>query len=213
MAEAEEPKKLESESPLDPPPAPTAAPAEKEKPLVEAPKDPVSHKEKSEIPPPPPPESKAEPDESKALAIVVDKPSEPIAEEKSKEGSVNRDAVLAKVATEKSLSLIRAWEESEKSKAENKAQKKLSAIGSWENTRKAIVEAELKKFEEKLEKQKAEYVEQMKNKIALIHKAAEEKRAVVEAKRGEDLLKAEETAAKCRATGKTPKKLLGWFSS
>ncbi|XP_009371326.2 remorin [Pyrus x bretschneideri] len=214
MAEAEEPKKLESESPSDPPHAPTTAPAEKENPLVEAPKDPVSHKDKSEIPPPPPPpESKAEPDESKALAIVVDKPSEPIAEEKSKEGSVNRDAVLAKVATEKRLSLIRAWEESEKSKAANKAQKKLSAIGSWENTRKAIVEAELKKIEEKLEKQKAEYVEQMKNKIALIHKAAEEKRAVVEAKCGEDLLKAEETAAKYRAKGKTPKKLLGCFSS
>jgi len=30
------------------------------------------------------------------------------------------DAVLAKVATEKRLSLIKAWEESEKSKAENK---------------------------------------------------------------------------------------------
>ncbi|KAM1029462.1 hypothetical protein ACFX2A_042972 [Malus domestica] len=211
MAEAEEPKKLESELPSDPPPAPITAPAEKEKPLVEAPKDPVSHKDKSEIPPPPPPESKAELDESKALATVVDKPSEPIAEEKSKEGSINRDAVLAKVATEKRLSLIRAWEESEKSRAQNKAQKKLSAIGSWENTRKAIVEAELKKIEEKLEKQKAEYVEQMKNKIALIHKAAEEKRAVVEAKRGEDLLKAEEAAAKYRATGKTPKKLLGCF--
>ncbi|KAK1261432.1 hypothetical protein QJS04_geneDACA008803 [Acorus gramineus] len=32
----------------------------------------------------------------------------------------------------------------------------------------------------------------MKNKIALIHKEAEEKRAMVEAKRGEELLKAEE---------------------
>jgi len=30
------------------------------------------------------------------------------------------DAVLARVATEKRLSLIKAWEESEKSKAENK---------------------------------------------------------------------------------------------
>ncbi|CAH1437067.1 unnamed protein product [Lactuca virosa] len=32
---------------------------------------------------------------------------------------------------------------------------------------------------------------------------------MTEAKRGEALLKAEETAAKCRATGETPKK--GWF--
>ncbi|KAJ0045722.1 hypothetical protein Pint_05172 [Pistacia integerrima] len=40
----------------------------------------------------------------------------------------------------------------------------------------------------------------MKNKIALIHKEAKEKRAMIEAKKG-DLLKAEETAAKCHATG------------
>lgn len=63
--------------------------------------------------------------------------------------------------------------------------------------------------QEKLEKKKAEYVEQMKNKIAAIHKAAEERRAMIEAKRGEDLLKAEEIAAKHRATGTGPKKLLG----
>lgn len=62
-----------------------------------------------------------------------------------------------------------------------------------------------------MEKKKAAYVEKMKNKIALIHKAAEEKRAMIEAKRGEDLLKAEETAAKYRATGTAPKKLLDCF--
>lgn len=33
---------------------------------------------------------------------------------------VSSDAVLARVATEKRMSLIKAWEESEKSKAENK---------------------------------------------------------------------------------------------
>ncbi|PIN13464.1 hypothetical protein CDL12_13912 [Handroanthus impetiginosus] len=66
-------------------------------------------------------------------------------------------------------------------------------------------------LQEKLEKKKAEYIEKMKNKVALIHKSAEEKRAMVEAKRGEDLLKAEEMAAKYRATGTEPKKLLGCF--
>ncbi|KAL6581528.1 hypothetical protein OROMI_007451 [Orobanche minor] len=151
------------------------------------------------------------------------------------------DAVLDRVATEKRLSLIKAWEESEKSKAENKAEKKISAIGAWENSKKASLEAELKKIErdghhcflhigrsqvrgsiprrgryypmrkEQLEKKKAEYTEKMKNKVALIHKAAEEKRATVEAKRGEDLLKAEEVAAKYRATGTAPRKLLGCF--
>ncbi|KAA8539911.1 hypothetical protein F0562_026603 [Nyssa sinensis] len=193
MAE-EEPKKLESECPSEPTPEP-----------VETPKNLAD--EKSVIPVPPPPEEKS--DDSKALVAVENVKDS--GEEKCAEGSINRDAVLARVATEKRLSLIKAWEESEKSKAENKAQKNLSAIGAWEGSKKANVEAELKRIEEKLEKKKAEYVEKMKNKEALIHKAAEEKRAMIEAKRGEDLLKAEEMAAKYRATGSAPKKLLGCF--
>ncbi|KAI3471127.1 hypothetical protein Pfo_027790 [Paulownia fortunei] len=196
MAE-EEAKKVEPEACSEPPPSdpPAAEP-------VEAPKDVAE--EKTIIPPPA--EEKA--DDSKALAIV-EKPE--AVEEKKPEGSIDRDAVLARVATEKRLSLIKAWEESEKSKAENKAQKKISAIGAWENSKKASLEAELKKIEEQLEKKKAEYIEKMKNKVALVHKAAEEKRAMVEARRGEDLLKAEEIAAKYRATGTAPKKLLGCF--
>ncbi|KAF2315628.1 hypothetical protein GH714_040142 [Hevea brasiliensis] len=184
MAE-EEPKKVESETPSEPPP-PAPVPE-----AVEPPKDVAE--EKSVIPPPP--EKKG--DESQALVAVEKAPES--AEAKSTEGSVNRDAVLARVETEKRMSLIKAWEESEKSKAENKAHKKLSSVVSWENSRKASVEAELKQIEEKLEKKKADYVEKMKNKIALIHKAADEKRAMIEAKRGEDLLKAEEIAAKYRA--------------
>ncbi|KAL0920328.1 hypothetical protein M5K25_009456 [Dendrobium thyrsiflorum] len=148
-------------------------------------------------------------DDSKTLAIV-EKVADPPTE-KSPGGSINRDAVLARVETEKRLSLIRAWEDSEKVKAENKAIKKVSAIASWENSKKAAIEAELKKIEETLEKKKAEYVEKMKNKIALVHKEAEEKRAIAEAKRGEEILKAEEMAAKYRARGLTPKKLLGCF--
>jgi len=195
----EEPKKVEeAQSQSEPPPAP--APEHVEQPSKDV------TEEKSVIPPPP----AEKPDESKELAVVEKAPEQAV--EKSTEGSVNRDAVLARVATEKRISLIRAWEESEKSKAENKAHKKLSDIGAWENCKKASVEAELKKIEEKLEKKKAEYVEKMKNKVALIHRSAEEKRAVIEAKRGEDLLKAEETAAKYRATGTGPKKLLGCFN-
>ena len=67
--------------------------------------------------------------------------------------------------------------------------------------------------QEELEKKKAEYAEKMKNKIAIIHKEAEEKRAMVEAKRGEEVLKAEEMAAKYRATGHAPKKLIGCFGA
>ncbi|XP_073143337.1 remorin-like isoform X2 [Henckelia pumila] len=184
----EEAQKVE---PVAPPPPPPVAP-------VEAPKDVAG--EKAVVPPP----TEKKPDDSKALAIVE-------TDVKEHGGSVDRDAVLARVATEKRLSFVRAWEESEKSKAENKAQKKLSAIGVWENCKKAKLEAELKQIEEQLEKKKAKYIEKVKNKVALIHKAAEEKRATTEAKRGEDLLKAEETAAKYRATGTGPKKLLGCF--
>ncbi|XP_073021498.1 remorin-like isoform X1 [Primulina eburnea] len=192
----EETKNVERETcSYPPPPPPVVEPVQALKDVVE---------EKADIPP----AEEKKPNESKALA-VVGKPES--TEKKEAEGSINRDAVLGRVATEKRLSLIKAWEESEKSKAENKAQKKVSAIGAWENCKKANLEAELKKIEEQLEKKKAEYIEKMKNKVAQVHKAAEEKRAIAEAKRGEDLLKAEEMAAKYRATGTGPKKLLGCF--
>ncbi|PSS11421.1 Remorin like [Actinidia chinensis var. chinensis] len=137
--------------------------------------------------------------------------SDPATEKKSGD-AVDRDAVLARVETEKRLALIKAWEESEKSKAENKAYKKLSAIGAWEDSQKANIEAKLKMIEEKIEKKKAEYAEKMNNKKAEIRKAAEEKKAVIEANRGDDILKVEEIAAKFRATGNTPKRLFGCFS-
>ncbi|KAL3755784.1 hypothetical protein ACJRO7_002781 [Eucalyptus globulus] len=127
------------------------------------------------------------------------------------EGSSHRGRELARVETEKTRSLIRAWEESEKCRAENKAYKKLSAIEAWENRKIASTEAEMKKIEEMLEIEKAEYVEKMKNKIALYHKAAEEKRAQIEAKREQDILQTEELAAKYRAKGTTPRKLLSIF--
>jgi len=202
----EQTKTAESES-VTPPPAAApsqAPPAAEAEHVPEAPKDVAE--EKSVIPVP---SSDDKPDESKAL-VLVEKTQE-VAEVKPTEGSVNRDAVLARVATEKRLSLIKAWEESEKSKAENKAHKKLSSVSAWENSKKAAVEADLKKIEEELEKKKAEAAEKIKNKIATIHKEAEERRAIIEAKKGEDLLKAEEQAAKYRATGTAPKKLLGCF--
>ncbi|XP_042020119.1 remorin-like isoform X1 [Salvia splendens] len=124
----------------------------------------------------------------------------------------DRDAVLAKVEIEKKFSLIKAWEENEKTKAENKAHKKLSAIDAWENTKRAAVEAELKQIEEKFEKKKTEYAEKMKNKEALIHKAAEEKRATIEENRSKDSLNAEEMAAKYRTTATIPKKSCACFT-
>ncbi|KAG6503665.1 remorin-like [Zingiber officinale] len=188
------------------PPPPETAP-----PLPEtAPPPPETVKDVAEEKAPiPPPTADEKPDNSKALAIVEKVQDPP--KEKSSGGSIDRDAALARLESEKRLSLILAWEENEKTKADNKAVKKLSSITAWENSKKAAVEAELKKIEEALEKQKAEYAEKMKNKIALLHKEAEEKRAMTEARRGEELLKAEEHAAKYRATGIAPKKLFGCF--
>ncbi|KAE8703684.1 Remorin [Hibiscus syriacus] len=172
---------------------------------------PKADSEKTTLAPPPADEKHEEP---KALAVVEKAPEpEP---KKTSSGSHNRDVALAEVEKEKKLSFIRAWEDSEKTKAENKqvpkpSLKKLSAIVAWENSKKAALEAKLKKIEEQLENKKAENAEKMKNKAASVHKEAEEKKAMVEAKRGEELLKAEEMAAKYRATGQTPKKAIGCF--
>ncbi|XP_004492710.1 remorin-like [Cicer arietinum] len=145
-------------------------------------------------------------DESKALVVAQPEITPVPSKKLASRGSLDRDVALAEVAKEKKLSYVKAWEESEKVKADNKAQKHFSSIAAWENSKKAALEAELKKIEEHLERKKAQYGEEMKNKIAIIHKEAEEKRAVIEAKRGEMVLKVEEMAAKYRATGTTPKK-------
>lgn len=56
-----------------------------------------------------------------------------------------------------------------------------------------------------MERKKAEYAEKAKNREAQIHKKAEEKRAMVEALKGQEMLKAEEMAAQYRADGHLPK--------
>ncbi|GKA66548.1 remorin-like protein [Tanacetum coccineum] len=196
---AEEPKtvEVEPECPVEPTP-PTAV---ADVPAAEL-------EEKAIIPVEPIEEKPVVVDDSKAI-VPVEKPAETV-EEKPSEGSVIHKCCSARVSTRRKTHLISGGKKVEKSKARNKAQQKLSSIVAWENSKKADIEADLKKIEA-LDKKKAKYVEKMKNKIALLHKTAEEKRANTEAKLGEDLLKAEETAAKCRATGAVPKK--GWFSS
>ncbi|XP_037463456.1 remorin-like [Triticum dicoccoides] len=144
------------------------------------------------------------PEESKALVVAENDAEKPAATG----GSHERDALLTRVATEKRISLIKAWEDNEKAKAENKAVKLLADITSWENSKAAELEAELKKMQEQLEKKKARCVEKLKNSAATVHKEAEEKRAAAEARRGEEIVAAEETAAKYRAKGEAPKKLL-----
>ncbi|KAL2342774.1 hypothetical protein Fmac_004059 [Flemingia macrophylla] len=127
--------------------------------------------------------------------------------------SVDRDAVLARVESEKRLALIKAWEESEKTKAENRAYKRHNAVVLWENSKKASAEANLKRIEEKLDRNKAKCVERMQNKVAEIHRTAEEKRAMIEAYKGEEFLEIEEKAVKFRTRGYTPRKFLPCFGS
>ncbi|XLR46841.1 hypothetical protein S83_031501, partial [Arachis hypogaea] len=77
--------------------------------------------------------------------------------------------------------------------------KKLSTVGLWESKKKASVEAQLKIIEvinENLKRKKAEYAENMKNKIADIHRSAEEKKAMIEAQKKEEFIELEKTAAK-----------------
>ncbi|KAL8150442.1 hypothetical protein V2J09_020250 [Rumex salicifolius] len=117
-------------------------------------------------------------------------PANKIEKKCSKEPS-ERDIVLARVAKEKKLALVKAWEDNEKAKAENKASSRLHDIESWENSQKALTE----------------------NKKAEIRMAGEEKRAGVEARRQAKVVKVEEMAANYRATGTTPRKfLIGCFS-
>ncbi|XP_014519644.1 remorin-like [Vigna radiata var. radiata] len=132
--------------------------------------------------------------------------------EKETENSVSK-VMLARVLTKKRLALIKAWEGSEKTKSENRAYKKHSTIELWKDNKKASIEAECKRIEENLERKKAEYVERMKNKVVEIHQLAEEKRTCVDAQKSEEFLEVEETAAKFRSRGVTPRKFFACFSA
>ncbi|XP_052117598.1 remorin 1.4-like [Arachis duranensis] len=131
-------------------------------------------------------QSLEEPKEHAITAPLVQK-VEDSAGNKGTVDSVDRDAELARVVSEKRLALIKAWEESEKTKAENR--------------------------QENLERKKVEYAEKMKNKIADIHRSAEEKRAMVEAQKREEFIEFEETAAKFRSSGRTPAKFFACFKA
>ncbi|XP_030454099.1 remorin-like [Syzygium oleosum] len=174
--------------------------------------------DRSEAPKAPP-----EPENGAEEKIVISAPNKKVAfttdveitdpVEKGSGDQTERDDVLARVEAEKRMALIRAWEESEKSKAESKAYKKLAITGSWENTQIAYIEAQIKQIEEETEKKKAEQAEKIKNKLVEIQKEAEVKKATIEVKRGEDIIKVQEAAAKFRATSYVPRKLLRCFGS
>ncbi|KAL5208626.1 hypothetical protein ABZP36_033061 [Zizania latifolia] len=185
----------------------------------EAVKDDVAEEEKAIIPEPaPPPASKSEDteppsDDSKAAVVFVEKVADkPHADEAAPRSSNDRgdQLMLHPIPFTYWLPMLQLKDMLHLC---CRASKKLSAILSWENTKKAVIKTQLKKKEEELERKKAEYAEITKNKEAIIHKEAEEKRAMVLARRGEDMIKAEEMAAKYRATGVAPKKHLSCFGA
>ncbi|XLR19479.1 hypothetical protein S83_047391 [Arachis hypogaea] len=94
-----------------------------------------------------------------------------------------------------------------------RAYKKLSAVGLWESKKKTSVEAQLKIIEENLKRKKAAYAEKMKNKIADIHRSAEEKRAMVKAQKREEFIELEEITAKFCSSGRTPAKFFACFKA
>ncbi|KAJ6760068.1 CARBOXY-TERMINAL REGION REMORIN, partial [Salix purpurea] len=134
MAE-QEVKKVEAVMPVAPTPVETKSDVAEGK--VTAPSPPVAaEKEKAAT----------ATEESKALAIV--QKTEP-APKKVSGGSIDRVIALADLEKEKRLSFIKAWEDSEKTKAENRSQKKLYVVAAWENSKKAALEAKLRNIEEK----------------------------------------------------------------
>ncbi|XP_010544382.1 PREDICTED: remorin [Tarenaya hassleriana] len=83
-----------------------------------------------------------------------------------------------------------------------RAQKKISTITEWENHKTAKLEAKLAEIKGGGDSKKA--AERLRNKIAAVHTKAQEKKAKVQTRRAEEILKAEERAAKLRATGQSP---------
>ncbi|XP_009350653.2 remorin 1.4-like [Pyrus x bretschneideri] len=137
----------------------------------------------------------------------------PPEKEKATPAIVEKDAgAIRKVLSTKSLGLIKAWEEREKTKVDNRANKKLSNVVAWELSKQAAIDARQKKYEQKLEKKKALYVEKMQNKIAGIHKTAEEKKAMVEEAKRIERNKVGEKADDFREIGHVPKKILSCFN-
>ncbi|CAK9141867.1 unnamed protein product [Ilex paraguariensis] len=83
-----------------------------------------------------------------------EKVADPGVEKRSILDAIDRDAALAKVENEKKSALIKAWEDNEKTKADNKAYKKLSTIEAWENTKRASVEAQLSRLRKRLKRRR-----------------------------------------------------------
>ncbi|CAM8879897.1 unnamed protein product [Rhodiola kirilowii] len=146
--------------------------------------------------------SKEDSPEEKSVIPFQSGESEDCGNESFSGGIFDKDTEMAKVEMEKRMALIKAWEDNEKAKAENRAYKKMILVEYWEEKKKAALELKLKEIEENLEKAKAVLREQKKNKEAELRKVADEKRAVIEAQCGRNIVEIVGKADRYRATGR-----------
>ncbi|XP_024389081.1 remorin isoform X1 [Physcomitrium patens] len=147
--------------------------------------------------------------ETAVIPVEAKKAEEPATEPGT---IIHMEKATQKIEHDKLVSNVAAWEQNQREKIESRTHREEEKITAEETTMKKKAEARLRQKEEKLEKLRAKYQEAMKNEVAAAHKVAEEKRAMVAAKKGMDILKTEETAAKIRATGKFPVKF-GCFAA
>ncbi|KAG9456588.1 hypothetical protein H6P81_001096 [Aristolochia fimbriata] len=130
---------------------------------------------------------------------------------KTAEKTSKGDSPSAWNQPETRISVINAWVEFKKTKAEIEANKKLSNIQMWERMKITSKKDRLKQIKANLEAKKSKVFGNIENKMDIIHKVADEKRLMVDAERHEKHFKAEKMGAKYRATAFAPKKIVGCF--
>ncbi|AEE81917.1 unnamed protein product [Arabidopsis thaliana] len=102
--------------------------------------------------------------------------------------------------------VIKAWKELKITKVNNKTQKKLLDISGWEKKKTTKIESELARIQRKMDSKKMEKSEKLRNEKAAVHAKAQKKKADVQTRRAQEILDAEEAAARFQAAGKIPKK-------
>ncbi|CAB80876.1 hypothetical protein [Arabidopsis thaliana] len=85
-------------------------------------------------------------------------------------------------------------------------QKKLLDISGWEKKKTTKIESELARIQRKMDSKKMEKSEKLRNEKAAVHAKAQKKKADVQTRRAQEILDAEEAAARFQAAGKIPKK-------
>ncbi|VVB06821.1 unnamed protein product [Arabis nemorensis] len=110
------------------------------------------------------------------------------------------------IQREAQLSVIKAWKEQKITKVINKTQKKLLDISGWEKKKTTKIDSELASIQRKMDSKKMEKAEQLRIKKVAVHASAQEKKAKVQTRRAQEILDAEQEAARFQATGQVPKK-------